>query len=390
MGIGFRFSTAEGTARAINYPNSIRLAEKYIERTNFQKEYEKIKKKRLNQKALNVSKEEMKKNVTSAKNMLSVTIAVAVFIFFATFLLSSGLISSSGIPFYVVFPALVISIFAITFSAIRMSKWQRIAGEKIISPAVEKFFPGSKFYTDLKNRDERSESLEEYTENRKEELMLLPKLRSYGICDRDSTEYISNVLSTYQNGIPVMLFSLLCEHIESSGDNDTRTVVTYRGTQIIYKKKNKCEGITRIVTTSQTKLFKKEYSFLPASVPDLKEKIETGNIAFDTSHEVNTTNAIDAHTLLNPFVIEKLLNFRSDYGDYGITITPEAIYIAFEGTNRFINFPKNIEDFEEEGIRKMKNDVNRLFTAIEDLSYAISEHTKNVYEEKKNDIEFDF
>lgn len=390
MSIGLKFSTTEGTARAINYPDSIRSAEKYIERTNFQKEYEKIKKKRLGQKSLNISKEEMKKKVTSSKNMMSVAVVIAVFTFIATFLLSSGLISETSISFYVSFPAMIIAILVMTFSGIRMAKWQRIAGEKIISPAVEKIFPGSKFYTDLKNRDERSESLEEYTENRKEELMLLPKLRSYGICDRDATEYISNVLSTYHNGIPVMLFSLLCEHTESSGDNDTRTVVTYRGTQIIYKKKNRCEGITRIVTTSQTKLFKKEYSFLPGNVPLLKEKIETGNIAFDTSHEVNTTNAIDAHTLLNPFVIEKLLNFRSDYGDYGITITPEAIYIAFEGTNRFINFPKNIEDFEEEGIRKMKNDVDRLFTAIEDLSYAISEHTKNVYEEKKNDIEFDF
>lgn len=390
MGIGIKFSTTEGTARAINYPNSIRSAEKYIERSNFQKEYEKIKKKRLGQKDLNISKEEMKKKVTSAKNTMAVTVVIAVFTFIATFLLSSGLISRTDVPYYVIFPAMIISIFAMTFSGIRMAKWQRIAGEKIISPAVEKVFPGSKFYTDLKNRDERSKSLEEYTENRKEELMLLPKLRSYGVCDRDSTEYISNVLSTYHNGIPVMLFSLLCEHTESSGDNDTRTVVTYRGTQIIYKKKNSCEGITRIVTTSQSKVFKKEYSFLPGSVPNLTEKIETGNIAFDTSHEVNTTNTIDAHTLLNPFVIEKLLNFRNDYGDYGITITPDAIYIAFEGTNRFINFPQNIEDFEEEGIRKMKMEVEKLFSTIEDLSYAISEHTKSVYEENKNAVEFEF
>ena len=83
---------------------------------------------------------------------------------------------------------------------------------------------------------------DEYKEAVTDNYTLLPNLSNLYIIDRDSDEYITNILRAVHNLKKVMIFSLLCSHTSTDSDGDSYTVVTYRGTQVIYDYPCKCTG----------------------------------------------------------------------------------------------------------------------------------------------------
>ena len=116
--------------------------------------------------------------------------------------------------------------------------------------------------------------------------------------------------------------------------------------------------------------------------------IETGNVEFDNSFSVFADNSIDAHSILNPLVIEKLIECRKQFGEFALCFNNEKLYASFQYCNAFIPFPKEVKQLNEATEKAVVEGARKMLRAIDELCYALSPGTKETFLQENSESLF--
>ena len=243
-------------------------------------------------------------------------------------------------------------------SALIEAKYKKIHAEYVLIPTLKRLFPDSSFELSVKDHS------------------ISKEFDRVGMLRKDSDESITNFLTIKENGHTLKEFSITESHTETDSDGDSHTVYTFHGTQLHYDYATGIDGIVRILSSHRGKVFKSESTFLPKNCKLTPDKIETGNAELDESFEIYASTQHLGFYVLNPVVIEKLKTFRARYGDFGIAVTHDDLFISFKGTDRFIKLPSKPEDINDSIYEKAKSEIYEIINMLNDMGYTLSKHVE--------------
>lgn len=229
--------------------------------------------------------------------------------------------------------------------------------EKVVKRAVAEVIPGAEF---IRNQ-----------------CFAPSELRNYGILPFYDS-YRENGILYYQRdgrGQRISNLYLLERHEDSKGR--TSYQIAYRGQVYTAHYQTELSGTVRIFTTKILPVINKEtIGSYPAKRKE-ETKIETENVWFNNQFDVYATDAQSAFFVLNPIVIEQLMEMKRQYEQFGIFIQGDQITITLETDRLF--FPKQMYKNEQEGqdILIVKEEAKKLMqtaSLLEDTLNGSIEH----------------
>lgn len=224
--------------------------------------------------------------------------------------------------------------------------------DQILLPVIRSIFPNSNFEISYSDP------------------ILTDSFYRVGMIYKDEKELLSNYL-TIENGDNTLIH-FTCEEYNTSGDS---TTTTYLGTEISYNYSTNIEGVVRVISSRKSKLTKTERTFISEDCQLTPAKIDTGELDFDENFEVCASNEHLGFYVLNSVVIEKLKAFRDKYGEFGIAITCDNLYLSFPGKDRFIKIPRKTSEINESMFSHAQEEIQILIQMLNDIGYAISKHS---------------
>lgn len=225
--------------------------------------------------------------------------------------------------------------------------------DQILLPAIRNIFPDSNFEISYSNPS------------------LTDTFYKFGMIYKDNDESLTNCLTIKNGDNTLIQFS--CEESNSIGES---TTISYVGTEVSYNYSTKIDGIVRVLSSKQGKLTKNEYTFIPKECELTPAKIEIGELNFDESFEVYASNEHLGFYVLNSVVVEKLKDFRKKYGEFGLAITSDNLYLSFPGKDRFIRIPSKDSEINESMFLHAQEEINILIQMLNDIGFAISKHAE--------------
>lgn len=230
--------------------------------------------------------------------------------------------------------------------------------DQVMIPTIQSLFPNSTFvvYMDDKRITEHFKKL--------------------GMIRRDSCERITNLLAVETGGHLLNEFSCEEYHEVPNPKGAVNNIYTYKGTEFRYDYATNIDGVVRILSSHKNKLSNSEKTFLPKECNFTPEKIETGNIELDEGFEIFASSQHIGFFVLNSTVIEKIKLFREKYGDFGLAITNDELFIAFDGVDRFIKLPDKVSQINEGAFKNAKDQIYEIVDMLNDIGYAISKHVE--------------
>lgn len=151
----------------------------------------------------------------------------------------------------------------------------------------------------------------------------------------------------------------------------------YKGQIYMADYKTGVSGIVRIFATKKMAVIKKKTNAGYASKRSGETKIETENIQFNDNFDVYATSDQAAFCVLSPYVMEQLLELKSNYEQVGVYINENHVVIALK-TDRIL-FPERIyiDQREAESLEASKAEVRKMLKMAEFLEDSINGSIKN-------------
>ncbi len=230
--------------------------------------------------------------------------------------------------------------------------------DEVMIPTIQSLFPNSAFILHMDNK------------------RITEPYKKLGMIRRDTCESITNLLTIETGGHLLNQFSCEEYHEVPNPKGGVNTIYTYKGTEFRYDFATNIDGVVRILASHKRKLSNTEKTFLPKECTLTPEKIETGNIELDESFEIFASSQHIGFFVLNSTVIEKIKLFREKYGDFGLAITNDELFISFDGVDRFIKIPDKVSQINESAFINAKNQIYEIVEMLNDIGYAISKHVE--------------
>lgn len=296
----------------------------------------------------NANFEEMKKKMLIAKVLLGIGVAFAVLGYLSYRL--------TGFGFGIIFTLVG---FGLAFVGGKFnSDFQNDFADQVMIPTIQSIFPNSTFIVYLDDK------------------RITEHFKKLGMIRRDKSERITNLLSIEKDGHLLNEFSCEEYHEVPNPKGGVNDIYTYKGTEFRYDYATNIDGVVRILSSHKKKLSNSEKTFLPKECTLTPEKIETGNIELDESFEIYASTQHIGFYVLNSTVIEKIKLFREKYGDFGLAITNDELFISFDGVDRFIKIPDKVSQINESAFINAKNQIYEIVDMLNDIGYAISKHVE--------------
>lgn len=230
--------------------------------------------------------------------------------------------------------------------------------DEVMIPTIQSLFPNSTFVV--------------YMDDKR----ITEPFKKLGMIRRDTCERITNLLAIETGGHLLNEFSCEEYHEVPNPKGGVNTIYTYKGTEFRYDYATNIDGVVRILASHKRKLSNSEKTFLPKECTLTPEKIETGNIELDEGFEIFASSQHTGFFVLNSTVIEKIKLFREKYGDFGLAITNDELFIAFDGVDRFIKLPDKVSQINEGAFKNAKDQIYEIVDMLNDIGYAISKHVE--------------
>jgi hypothetical protein len=296
----------------------------------------------------NVNFKEMKKKMMISKVLLGIGITFAVLGYLSYKLAGLGF----GILFMLV--GFGLAIIGGKFN----NDFKNDFRDEVMIPTIQSLFPNSTFVV--------------YMDDKR----ITEPFKKLGMIRRDTCERITNLLAIETGGHLLNEFSCGEYHEVPNPKGGVNTIYTYKGTEFRYDYATNIDGVVRILASHKRKLSNSEKTFLPKECTLTPEKIETGNIELDESFEIFASSQHIGFFVLNSTVIEKIKLFREKYGDFGLAITNDELFIAFDGVDRFIKLPDKVSQINEGAFKNAKDQIYEIVDMLNDIGYAISKHVE--------------
>ena len=296
----------------------------------------------------NVNFKEMKKKMMISKVLLGIGITFAVLGYLSYKLAGFGF----GILFMLV--GFGLAIIGGKFN----NDFKNDFRDEVMIPTIQSLFPNSTFVV--------------YMDDKR----ITEPFKKLGMIRRDTCERITNLLAIETGGHLLNEFSCEEYHEVPNPKGGVNTIYTYKGTEFRYDYATNIDGVVRILASHKRKLSNSEKTFLPKECTLTPEKIETGNIELDEGFEIFASSQHIGFFVLNSTVIEKIKLFREKYGDFGLAITNDELFIAFDGVDRFIKLPDKVSQINEGAFKNAKDQIYEIVDMLNDIGYAISKHVE--------------
>lgn len=227
--------------------------------------------------------------------------------------------------------------------------------ELIIKRAVSEVIPGAEFI--------------------REQCMEPSVLDGFGIIPFYD-KYREKGMIRYKKGVGNYMFSNIHLLKAKSSKNGNKTYKTiYKGQVYTAQYKTSLSGRVRIITTK--KFFNNEVNLSYPSKRRGETKIETENIQFNDSFDVFATDEQSAFFVLNPVVMEQLLEMKQRFEEVGVFVSGETMVITLKTNN--LLFPQGYYNEQQALItlENTKDEVRGMLRMTELLEDTINGSIEN-------------
>ncbi|MCM1087437.1 MAG: DUF3137 domain-containing protein [Muribaculaceae bacterium] len=247
--------------------------------------------------------------------------------------------------------AFLILYFAPKFMKYKQGKEQEY-DEKIVQKAVAQELPGATF---IREAGFSPQLLYEYG--------ILPSYDSY---------QQNGILRYQKNGREQTISNLYLMQRHEDSKERVSYKVSYRGQAYTAHYRTMLPGAVRILPTKMIPVINRETIGCYPSRRREESKIETENVLFNNQFDVYATDEQSAFFVLNPVVIEQLLEMKRHYEQFGIFIQDDEMVITLETDCMVI--PKRFYQKEQEAqdISIVREEVRKLIQTADLLEDALN------------------
>ena len=229
--------------------------------------------------------------------------------------------------------------------------------EKIIKKAVSEVIPNAEFIRD--------------------QCIMPETLKGYGIIPFYDTYKKKGIVRYQRDGKNYIFSNIALYKVREDKHKRTTEEISYEGQVYTAHYKTELPGTVRIFATKTIALIRKETDAGYPSKRKGETKIETENILFNDNFDVYASNEQSAFFVLNPLVMEQLLEMKRLYEQVGVFISKDRMVITLK-TNRIL-FPKWIymKQKEQESLEKAKEQARCMLQMAELLEDSINGSIRN-------------
>lgn len=242
---------------------------------------------------------------------------------------------------------------------------EREYDEKVLQRAIQEIMPGAEFI--------RKECIPPST------------LLDYGIIPKYDS-YRKNSMIRYSRDGKEYVFSnleLVNEWEDKDGNRKYRTF--YEGQVYTVHYRTNLPGYVRIFTTKMVPFVHIERSPGYSSKRNGEEKIETENILFNDNFDVYATDQQSAFFVLDPIVMEQLLEMKNQYEQFGIYISQDDMVISLKTDRILFNTKFYNAEREEQDFQTEKEEVQSMMDLAKLLEDAINGNIRNNFTNYRKD-----
>lgn len=102
-----------------------------------------------------------------------------------------------------------------------------------------------------------------------------------------------------------------------------------------------------------------------------EKRVELENMLFNKEFEIYTKTEVNGFYVLNPLVMEKLLNLKQKYGDF-VLYAHDNVIQCFVETNGVIIDIKHLKNFKYLDLDSLKEEINYIMELIYDTNESLS------------------
>lgn len=262
------------------------------------------------------------------------------------------------------FPFALIGVFIYWLFCLKGEKEQEY-DEKVLKRAIEELMPGAEFI--------RKECIPPST------------LRDYGIIPKYDSYHKSGMIRYARDGKEYVFsnLELVEEWEDKDGNREFRTF--YEGQVYTVHYRTNLPGYVRIFTTKMVPIVHIERAPGYSSKRKGEEKIETENILFNDNFDVYATDQQSAFFVLDPVVMEQLLEMKNHYEQFGVYISQDDMIISLKTdrilfTRKFYNVEREEQDFKAE-----KEEVQNMMDLAKLLEDTINGNIRNNFTNYRKD-----
>lgn len=236
---------------------------------------------------------------------------------------------------------------------------------KVIKKAVSEVISGAEFIRD--------------------QCIMPEALKGFGIIPFYDT-YKKRGMIRYQRDGKNYTFSNIALYKIRENNHGRRTKeVIYKGQVYTAYYKTELPGTVRIFATKRIALIGKETEAGYPSKRKGETKIETENILFNDNFDVYASDEQSAFFVLNPIVMEQLLEMKRLYKEMGVYISKDRMVITLK-TNQIL-FPEQpyIQQKEQEALEKSKRQAKDMLRMTELLEDSINGSITNNFTNQRKE-----
>lgn len=326
------------------------------------------------------------KNKNTTKLIIMVLILMAAVTLFGTMFLgnteliseyneeimASANVKSKTSPFSTANAAIrYIGFFLLCFGAMYiLPKWKKYKrekeqeyDEKVVKKAVSEIIPGAEFI--------RKDCIKPTT------------LFQYGIVPYFDTYQENGMIRYKRDGKEYSFSNIHLSYKRKDKDGNITYEPIYKGQVYTAHYKTGLAGTVRIFATKTIAVIEKETDTGYISKQKQETKIETENIQFNDNFDVYATDEQSAFFVLNPVVMEQLLEMKKNYEQVGVYINGDDMIVALK-TNRIL-FPKRLynSNQEELSLENSKQEAKKMLKMAKLLEDTINGSIKNNFTNMK-------
>ena len=273
---------------------------------------------------------------------------------------------STGVSSWILTLLIIMTVIAFLILMVKGEKaeaeYHETVVNDIIIPVIQERFPSIKYSLDVPRQ---------YVDP------ILKKYRDAKMFNNDSDKDMQNYITSDVNNLEIV--SLETSHTSRDNDGHSSTVISFKGTLVSFNTEINIPDNCIVKVTCSTQGLIGERTFVPFTFRDDAKRhhtIDVGNPDFDKYFQVYADSEHSAMYVLNPYVVEKLMNLRQRYSKYSVYISKHQILVSLGTYDAFISIPDSKTKFDNTIFDKFGERLQYMTNFLNDVTYAISSSTK--------------